>query len=107
MDKIDFEIQYKCIDNVNDNNIFIKSIKVIPNPFHHSCIVSFHSLSQNDASYEIIDNTGKILLSADLKIKSGDNELKINQEILQHTGLFYLRLKSDFGTNVVKLISIK
>jgi hypothetical protein len=107
LDKIDFEIQYKCIDNVNDNNIFIKRIKVIPNPFHHSCVVSFHSLSQNDATYEIIDNTGNILFSADLKIKSGDNELKINQEILQHTGLFYLRLKSDFGTNVVKLISIK
>jgi len=84
-----------CLLAVNDPSKKIAIVKIFPNPVQD--FVNIES-NKNFIAYEIIDESGKLILNKDFKSSKIDiSNLK--------AGLYFIKLKSlDNETNIVKFI---
>ncbi len=73
-----------------------------PNPFQKATTIQFLLPAQSQGKLTILDITGRTLKTIQQHFSKGINELTISD--LQHKGLLYYRLETDFGTRTKKMI---
>jgi len=84
-----------CLLAVNDSSKKVAIVKIFPNPVQD--FVNIES-DKNFIAYEIIDESGKLILSKDYK----GNKIDISN---LKTGIYFITLKSlSNETNIVKFI---
>ncbi len=71
-------------------------ITISPNPAFNDIKAKITSPTADNASWQIIDNSGRILMSDDVILRKGSNELFINLNKLA-AGSYYLKIS---GTNI-------
>lgn len=83
------------------------NFKVVPNPASQGRVtLSVLNSASQDAQIEVIDQMGRVCLLQTSALKEGANELEIIFPELKE-GLYYLRVKTNSGTGVQKLVIIK
>lgn len=107
IDLVNFEIQYQCIDNIDDVNVLFTNIKVTPNPFSQNCVVTFDSKIKSDGQYEIFDVNGRLVLKSSLKMVNGTNTIDLNSDVFPFAGVYNLKISSNNGSNQIRLVMIR
>ena len=75
-----------------------------PNPFSRSTIFTYQIEKSGNVSFRILDLSGKVVRMIDEGIKSpGKYNLEIYSEKMKN-GIYFLQMKSDFGTVTRKMI---
>ena len=78
-----------------------------PNPWSNRTLISFHLPSDQVASLTIFDENGRAVKTIDGEFTRGHNEVEINQDDLQGSGLLYYRLETRDHTATRKMILIE
>jgi len=79
----------------------------IPNPFGTSSTIGFSLPEEGDATLKIYDYNGRILFEKTKKFSKGYNEIVINADELNTTGILYYQLDSNNHSSNRKMIIIK
>jgi hypothetical protein len=78
-----------------------------PNPFENSTLVSFHLPNAEKGKLTIFDVSGKAIYEHEREFSEGYNELKIQRNDLNTTGVLYYQLETSTHTATKKMILIK
>ncbi len=70
------------------------TINIFPNPAFNELHATVKSPNNCKANWQIIDNTGRVILQSSTLLKKGDNNISININHLS-TGLYYLHIFGD------------
>jgi hypothetical protein len=77
----------------------------IPNPFTGSTTISFSVPEACVAEWEITDVSGRVIQLLRRAYAGGENTERF--DLSDHSGVFYYRLKTPFGTAVKKMMIVK
>lgn len=78
-----------------------------PNPFAGQTTVAFELPEATDVTLSVYDVNGRLIHSDKNFFEKGYNELTMNSEQLDATGLMYYTIETAFGTLSKKMLSIK
>jgi trimeric autotransporter adhesin len=78
-------------------------ISVFPNPVHSTVTVSIAAIHDEKVKWQVIDNTGRVVLQSNLNLLRGANMTTIDLAQLS-TGSYYLRVS---GTSIDKKIKLQ
>jgi trimeric autotransporter adhesin len=78
------------------------NVTVYPNPVINESLVSIFATATEKVNWQLIDNTGKIIMQQDVLIKKGENEIKIKLQKLI-TGIYYLKVTGNTINQTVKI----
>lgn len=81
---------------VVENQQVIEEMKLFPNPMQDNTIISFNSLSNLDAKVEIINMLGAVVMSSNISITKGINEIQLLTSDLE-TGIYVVNITSEKG----------
>lgn len=79
----------------------------IPNPFTNNTMISFNMPSKGQANLSILDVTGKIVYSNTNSYEAGVNNVTINRNDLNLSGIMYYQLTVNNETLVKKMVVIE
>ena len=86
------------------NNI-LNSLNVFPNPTNNHATISIIGTSNENVSYQLLNEQGKLIEKKDLIISAGLNTLEIKPlELNLSKGVYFIKLTSAKGTISKKLI---
>jgi len=80
----------------------INSLMVYPNPSNGTFAVSFNALKSSTVEMSLVNLLGQQIWSENRKIDQGENEIKINTELLP--GIYSLRMTSISGEIINKIL---
>ncbi len=93
--------------DVKEANAAFNQIAVYPNPSSDKFMVSLDLLKSNNVSLEVIDITGKqILSSMNHSLSSGLNQFEINTSEMK-AGIYFLQISTPETSTSVRLVVIK
>ncbi len=93
--------------DVKEANAAFSQIAVYPNPASDKFMVSLDLLKSNNVSLEVIDITGKqILSSMNHSLSSGLNQFEINTSEMK-AGIYFLQISTPETSTSVRLVVIK
>ena len=78
-----------------------------PNPFQNETTIAFNLPKTGTAKITISDVAGKVLQVIENDFVKGYNELKINKNALQTSGVMYIQLEQNGMKVTKKMISIE
>jgi len=87
----------------NENQSLIEGIVTYPNPVDDQLTLSMVSKKDALVVVSLCDLTGRIVISESRSLMKGNNTLRLNTAQLQ-SGIFFLRITSDDGTNLVRKV---
>ena len=79
-------------------------LKIYPNPFTAYIELSFNSSSEVEVELSIVDMTGRLIQTAEHKIKEGLNTIKVNELENIPSGIYFLRMQNGASVLTSKLI---
>ena len=89
---------------LEENNI-LNSLNVFPNPTNNHATISIIGTSNENVSYQLLNEQGKLIEKKDLIISAGLNTLEIKPlELNLSKGVYFIKLTSAKGTISKKLI---
>jgi len=77
-----------------------------PNPFNESTLIGFNLPEATQATLRVFDVSGKTLKVINGDFARGYNEVSINRNELQATGVLYYQLDTDTDSATKKMILI-
>jgi len=78
-----------------------------PNPFNEQTIIAFDLPDRSFVTLSYFTAEGKLLAKSSGEYSKGNNQVTVAKEELNHTGLIYYRVESQFGNVVKKMILLK
>ena len=78
-----------------------------PNPFNEETIISFDLPDRSNVTLSYFTADGKLLTKSTNTFSKGRNQVTVTKEELNHTGLIYYRVESEYGNEVKKMILLK
>jgi hypothetical protein len=78
-----------------------------PNPFTANTVIGFEMPHTADASFTILDVTGKVVKTIDGNFAKGYNEIELSKSDLGAAGVYYYQLESGEFTATKKMIIIE
>ena len=91
------------IGNIGLNDLNnLKELMVYPNPSNGTFAVSFNALKSSTVEMSLVNLLGQQIWSENRKINQGENEIKINTELLP--GIYSLRMTSISGEIINKIL---
>lgn len=98
---LNFESQPVNTTNFEDNGFEVFAAR--PNPFTTETVIAFQLPSAADVSLTILDVSGKVVYQEDTRFEAGYQEYLFHKN-LPHSGLYFYRLESTWGTHVGRLV---
>lgn len=98
---LNFESQPVNITNFKDNGFEVFAAR--PNPFTTETLIAFQLPSASEVFLTILDVSGKVVHRQDTRFEAGYQEYLFD-ETLPHSGLYFYRLESTWGTHVGRLV---
>lgn len=81
---------------ISENKIIVDGVKLFPNPMLDITTVEFNSTQNTTAKIEIVNIIGSVVLSDDVLVLKGNNEVKLNTSALE-TGIYVINIISEKG----------
>ena len=78
-----------------------------PNPFSEITNIGFYLPASGTATISIIDLSGKLVYKTEGQFAKGFNELGINSNEINASGLLYYQLDTEYGSETKKMLLIK
>ncbi|MES2689322.1 MAG: T9SS type A sorting domain-containing protein [Bacteroidota bacterium] len=76
-----------------------------PNPFNSSMKIRFtHDAENDDATLELRDLNGKLVYTANVQLKAGENELETGDLSALNAGMYFMSIATPGKTAVIKVI---
>lgn len=91
--------------SVKDQELF-KKLTIAPNPAKEHAFVNIESSSFQSVNVELIDISGKVILSKKQNINAGDNSIKIDLTTCA-SGIHFINIKTSNGSHTQKLSVVK
>lgn len=91
------------VTGLKNQNAMINSIVVYPNPGSENITVNLDVKNSSHSLIELIDITGKVILTKDLGIIQGENKQVIDVSTIA-SGSYFIRVASENGTEIKKII---
>lgn len=79
-----------------------RPIVVAPNPAHKDVLVSLYSPAADNAVYQVIDITGRLMMQRSQPLTKGQNQFTINLSKLS-AGTYYLIIKGNSNDQKIKI----
>ena len=98
--KLQIEGQIETIDQ-------LRLLQNKPNPFSEITNIGFYLPTEGKATISIIDLSGKLVYTNEGQYSKGFNELGINSNEINASGLLYYQLDTEYGTQTKKMLLIK
>ena len=98
--KLEVEGQLEAIDQ-------LRLLQNKPNPFSDITNIGFYLPASGSATISIIDLSGKLVYSTNGQFEKGFNELGINSNEINASGLLYYQLDTEYGSETKKMLLIK
>jgi PKD repeat protein len=86
---------------IKDNSHIVSGAKVFPNPMADFSAIAFSSTTATNGKIEVVGVLGNTVLSENVSIAKGSNEIKLNTATLTN-GVYYIKVVS--GTEVLSTI---
>lgn len=83
------------LSGVDNLQMPISVLKVVPNPCRGRCIISFHLSAHSQVAIEVYNDLGQLISSQQLYLRSGEHQLPLQ---LPHAGRFWYRFQTPAGT---------
>ncbi|MBX7240115.1 MAG: DUF4114 domain-containing protein [Bacteroidia bacterium] len=103
----DFEIQIQNLAFVSKESIneelTVDNIQPFPNPAKENVTLKFIANESEDATVNIFDKTGKLVLQKVISIKQGENAQNITVSEIE-SGVYFLQLRRNNGVSQCKLL---
>jgi PQQ-dependent dehydrogenase (s-GDH family) len=98
----DGRFTYSSVITIRFADITATSASVFPNPARNEATLSVSSASDMKIQWQLLDNTGRILINKNVMLKDGVNNITIN---LSHfsSGTYFIKLSGDNINQIVKL----
>lgn len=92
-------------NGVHTNTNSMTSLKAYPNPFNEDITLNFTSYENNSVTCILYDMMGNQVMSENVNVHKGDNEIKLNTNVIGK-GVYFLSLDSDNGkkTSTIKVV---
>ncbi|MEI7978717.1 MAG: T9SS type A sorting domain-containing protein [Bacteroidota bacterium] len=81
-----------------------ESVKVNPNPFTNELTVSIETLVDSKATLEVVDINGRVTLTQNVNVTKGTSAINVDGIEKLKQGVYFVRVSTDLGTQVFKLI---
>lgn len=91
------------VTGLNNKELLLSDVTVFPNPSAEVVNVNLTLKSEQKVSVELLDLTGKLILSNDFGILQGESKQVINVSNISK-GTYFVRVIADKGTEVRKII---
>lgn len=88
---------------VGENNPGMTSLNVYPNPSENVFNVSLYSFNSQNATYRVMDNTGRIIMENNVSLNAGGNTQTINLNGFAK-GIYHLQITTPSGRLNEKLL---
>jgi hypothetical protein len=88
---------------LKNQNTLINSIVVYPNPGSETITLNLNVKNSSRSLIELIDISGKVILTKDLGIIQGENKQVIDVSTIAR-GSYFIRVASENGTEIKKII---
>ncbi|MBN1969822.1 MAG: peptidylprolyl isomerase [Candidatus Delongbacteria bacterium] len=105
-DIMNCEINFVTLGADDVVNPEVNIIKAYPNPFNPVCIIVFTSNKENFGDLKIINRNGETVLSENIRIDKGENNISFNGKNLS-SGVYFVKLNIDGREHIVKTILMK
>ncbi|MBP7184459.1 MAG: T9SS type A sorting domain-containing protein [Saprospiraceae bacterium] len=77
-----------------------------PNPFKNETIIGFNLPESSSATLSVFDMSGKLIKSVAGDYKKGYNEIKLNKNELNSSGMLYYQLETKSNTATKKMLLV-
>jgi hypothetical protein len=94
-------------DNVNQALNEFQLLQNKPNPFSNETVVGFYLPESNKMRFSIYDINGKEIFNISNQYNSGYNEIVIQNDFTQSTGVFYYRIQSEQYSATKRMIIVE
>ncbi len=84
----------------------LSALKVFPNPTSGNASIEFMLKNQMEMSVQLLDVNGRVVRSANHEFQAGFNRYELNTSSLNN-GVYFLRLLSEQGQQVVRISVVK
>lgn len=96
-----------CNVGINEKVLTDNNFKVFPNPFSESFTLSFYLPTAKDMTIELTDVTGRLVKKVQKKAYSeGENMIEIDAGNSLKNGIYFLRIASEGGYLVKKIVKV-
>lgn len=91
------------VTGIKNEQTIINSIVVYPNPGSENITLNLDIKNPSKTSFEIIDISGKVILTKDLGFIQGESKHEINVSTIAR-GSYFMRVTNENGTEIKKII---
>ncbi len=84
----------------------ISQVHNYPNPFYTSTAIHFHQATAGSVALRIFDSQGQLVHEQHDHYTQGYNKIKLNDEHLKQSGIYYFQLESPQGTYAQKMMKL-
>jgi hypothetical protein len=91
------------VTGINNQESFLSDVTVFPNPSAEVVNINLNLKSEQKTSIELLDLSGKLILTKDLGLLQGDSKQSINITGISK-GTYFVKIVADKGTEVRKII---
>lgn len=77
-----------------------------PNPFRDMTTIIMQSDRSEKATLRIFDLNGKLVLSRDVRLETGENEFIVLQSELQNAGIYWYEIASEYQYRTNRMIIV-
>ena len=75
-----------------------------PNPFSHETTVQFVLPVETDATFSIMDLSGKVIYQSEARYQKGVHQIKVDAQVLNQTGILYYQLETPEFSATKKMV---
>jgi hypothetical protein len=107
LNQIDFDGKYTLsnIKEVTSNDVQSELVKVYPNPFTKELEIETFSTDNNSiCNIQVIDISGRVLMTQIIENIVGTNNTKINNVSSLSAGIYFIKISNNGIVNTVKVI---
>lgn len=101
---LDGRFAYSPVVKVSASVNTVNGLSVFPNPYSDSYQVSFNAATDGDATIEMADIQGRVILSETSSVTAGNNSIPMNNVGTVNAGIYFVRVTKDGETTVIKLV---
>ena len=93
---------YSDIVTLNIYTGLVASVSVFPNPTENQSTILVSSPKEQRINWQLVDITGRVVMSKEVVVKKGDNRIALDMSELQ-SGVYYLQVTGPFVNALEKI----
>lgn len=100
----DGKFEYSNIISLANDELNVVNVEAYPNPFGDKLTIAVQGVQAGNVHVDIVDISGRVMLSLEKSIVNGNNSLIIDEASLLSQGVYFVKVNTDGVTKVIKMI---